>query len=58
MNLQKDLKEFVELLIELDVTRELGKLGEFDCSVYFPRHAQKNKAASGRSQDLADLEHL
>ena len=85
MNLQKDLREFVELLSALDV--HFLVVGAFavayhgyprytaDIDLFIERSPQKeigglhipfisrdllkrNKAASGRTQDLADLEHL
>jgi hypothetical protein len=54
MNLQKDLKEFVELLNELDV--HFLVVGAF--AVSYRDLLKRNKTTSGRTQDLADLEHL
>ena len=39
-------------------TRELGELGELKVPFISRTMLKRNKAASGRSQDLADLEHL
>lgn len=89
MNLQKDLREFVELLSALDVhflvvgqlgvapnridimtrisgvafeeaweSREFGEIGSLRIPFISREMLKRNKAASGRTQDLADLEHL
>lgn len=64
MNLQKDLKEFVELLNALVSfeeawsSREVGELGGISLPFISREMLKRNKAATGRSQDLADLEHL
>ena len=69
MNLQKDLREFIELLNALKARDII--VGAYAVAYHgYPRYTRdidlfiskemlkRNKATSGRLQDLADLEYL
>lgn len=71
MNLQKDLREFIESLSLHDVrfvsdvtfaeawdSREQGELDGLTVPFISREMLKRNKSATGRSQDLADLEKL